>query len=276
MGLYYITYTEGGKRLSSPDFNQGLPAADYCNNMEGYIKDWRKELESDVWKMPLLYHRIWQWLKYTANHKDKYIPMRDGTKLLVRRGQKLTSVRQIAESVGWYERGIFKKPNPKTIQDILDWLVNNGMITIETGNRKYTLITIVNYCIYQTKEDVESNSQYTDDIQSLDINKNDKNDKNDKKVPNDKNDKNEKKVPYAEFVKMTETEYQKLVQQYGETAAKRMVEILDNYKGAKGKTYKNDYRAILNWVVKRYEEEEGGKTCGRPKDLAGKYRSFVS
>ena len=27
-------------------------------------------------------------------------------------------------------------------------------------------------------------------------------------------------------------------------------------KGANGKTYKSDYRAILNWVVKRYQEEQ--------------------
>jgi hypothetical protein len=61
---------------------------------------------------------------------------------------------------------------------------------------------------------------------------------------------------YAEFVRMTEEEYQKLIEQYGEKATKKMIEILDNYKGATGKTYKSDYRAILSWVVKRYQEEE--------------------
>ena len=34
-----------------------------------------------------------------------------------------------------------------------------------------------------------------------------------------------------------------------------MIEILDNYKGAKGKRYKSDYRAILTWVVDRYNED---------------------
>ena len=34
-----------------------------------------------------------------------------------------------------------------------------------------------------------------------------------------------------------------------------MIEILDNYKGSKGKKYRSDYRAILNWVVNRYNEE---------------------
>jgi|GEM_PF-454571 len=147
--------------------------------MEGYIKDWRQELESDVWLMPPLYHRIWQWLKYTANHKDKYIPMHDGSKMLVKRGQKLTSIRSIAEGVGWYERGVFKKPNPKTVQDVLNWLAKNGMITIDTSNRKYTLITIVNYNVYQANNSDKSNSKYTVSIQSLDTNNNVNNDNKD-------------------------------------------------------------------------------------------------
>lgn len=64
------------------------------------------------------------------------------------------------------------------------------------------------------------------------------------------------KKQYAEFVSMREEEYEKLVEQYGEQRTRRMIEILDNYKGSKGKKYADDYRAILNWVVKRLLEEE--------------------
>ena len=63
------------------------------------------------------------------------------------------------------------------------------------------------------------------------------------------------KTKFAEFVSMTNDEYTSLVAKLGEQGAKRCIEILDNYKGANGKTYESDYRAILNWVVKRYEEE---------------------
>jgi hypothetical protein len=69
------------------------------------------------------------------------------------------------------------------------------------------------------------------------------------------------KIKYAEFVQMTEEEYKKLVEKYGEVKTKRMIEVLDNYKGSKGKAYKDDYRAILSWVVDRVDEEyrKGGK-----------------
>jgi len=67
----------------------------------------------------------------------------------------------------------------------------------------------------------------------------------------------EPKTKYAEFVSMTNAEYEALVTKLGdEGRVKRCIEILDNYKGATGKKYKSDYRAILNWVITRLEEEE--------------------
>lgn len=81
-----------------------------------------------------------------------------------------------------------------------------------------------------------------------------------------------KKTQYAEFVKMSESEYDKLVEDHGESAVKRMIEILDNYKGANGKTYKSDYRAICNWVIRRYEEEriKGGSRKSENNDFSSK------
>lgn len=73
------------------------------------------------------------------------------------------------------------------------------------------------------------------------------------------------KVNYAEFVSMTEEEYGKLVAEHGTEKTKRAIEVLDNYKGSKGKTYKSDYRAILSWVIERVNEEfskRGGGNYG--------------
>lgn len=72
------------------------------------------------------------------------------------------------------------------------------------------------------------------------------------------------KTRFAEFVSMTNDEYTSLVAKVGEQGTKRCIEILDNYKGASGKKYSSDYRAILNWVISRYEEErnKGGNFNG--------------
>ena len=63
------------------------------------------------------------------------------------------------------------------------------------------------------------------------------------------------KNAYGEFVTMTDKEYDSLIETVGETGAKRCIEILDNYKGSSGRKYQSDYRAILSWVIARYEEE---------------------
>lgn len=67
--------------------------------------------------------------------------------------------------------------------------------------------------------------------------------------------KSDVKHKYTDTVKMTDTEYGKLVAEYGEDGANRLVELLDNYKAASGRAYRSDYRAILNWVVDKYKEE---------------------
>ena len=66
------------------------------------------------------------------------------------------------------------------------------------------------------------------------------------------------KVKYAEFVCMTEASHEKLLQSYGKSFTETCISELDNYKGAKGKTYKDDYRSILSWVVYRCKEKYPG------------------
>ncbi len=114
----------------------------------GWIKDWRKELHSPVWAVPPIYHRVWTWLKYSVNATESQIPQRDGTTLTVERGSRITSIRQIADGVSWFEHGIKKTPNPKTVNEILNWLEKNEMIVV-TSKVKHTHIRICNWDEYQ-------------------------------------------------------------------------------------------------------------------------------
>ncbi len=159
----------------------------------GWIKLHRRIIKSEIYQMPPLYLRVFERLILEANHSDKEIPYKEkGSsvvgKKLIQRGERLTSIRDICEWVGWYERGRFKKPSTKTILNILNWLENNGMIQIYgvKGNRRETHYKVINYGVYQSTDDEVGNrmenSKETVRKQSGKRNKNDtKNDKNDKK-----------------------------------------------------------------------------------------------
>jgi len=151
----------------------------------GWIKLYRDIVTKDIYLQDPLYARVFERLIIEANHACKLIPYK-GTTKLIKRGEKLTSIRQIAEWVGWYYRGIFKVPNPKTIAKILDWMVLNGLIEIiNRGNSQETHYNVLNYCIYQSVDDIESNAQVTvrGEVkqQCADTNNNVNNDKNEKK-----------------------------------------------------------------------------------------------
>ena len=186
--------------------------------MKGFIKLHRDIVNSDIYQMPPLYLRVFERLLLEANHEDAYIPYRKKGeniigKKLIKRGERLTSIRDIAEWVGWYERRKFKVPNPKTITSILDWLIKNEMLAIvDYGNRKETHYNIVNYSVYQGRESYESNAkvtvgkqlgntQVTVGKQLTDINKN---------VKNDKNVKNKRIKP----IEISEIEIESLVKNY--------------------------------------------------------------
>jgi hypothetical protein len=141
--------------------------------MHGWIKDHRKELHSNIWMMPPLYHRVWQYLKYKVNHKENTIPTKHGI-LHIPEGETITSLRCIAEAVSWYEYGVERIPAAKTIREVLDWLQNEGMITRDS-NRKGTRIKVVNYSIYQGDSNGESNTEETQRKHRGSTNKNDKN-----------------------------------------------------------------------------------------------------
>lgn len=156
----------------------------------GWIKIDRGIVNSKIYTLPPLYWRVFERMILEANHKEKIIPF-NGSTVLVKRGERITSIRQIAGWVAWYEKGILRTPNPKTIKSILRWLENESIKIIKNpinnqthpqSNSQYTHYKIINYDCYQPPGDdesnAESNSQVTAGKQSLDTNKNEKNEKN--------------------------------------------------------------------------------------------------
>ena len=142
----------------------------------------------------------------------------------------------------------FLLPFDSGVLVIKHWKVNNY---IQKDRYKET--------IYKNEKELlstDDNNVYnldTNCIHSIDKNRLDKSsiEKNKVNVPV-KNENKEKH--FAEFVTMTNDEYEKLCVTYSNEFADQCITFLDNYKGANGRKYKSDYRAILNWVVGAVQE----------------------
>jgi len=57
------------------------------------------------------------------------------------------------------------------------------------------------------------------------------------------------KETFLEVIFLRKDEYEKLLKEHGKELTDRAIEIVNNYKMAKGKKYKSDYHAILNWGI---------------------------
>lgn len=137
---------------------------------KGFSKTYRRELESDIWKMPPIYQRVFFFLRLKVKYKAELFPTRKKCGIWLNPGQWLTSIDQVANGVSWYEWGKEKIPNKKVIKDVLMWLESNGMIVVES-NAYGTYIELINWGIYNDigfekvtiggKEKVTSDDQQT-------------------------------------------------------------------------------------------------------------------
>lgn len=144
----------------------------------GYIKLHRQIQECWIWDgdEPFSKGQAWVDLLLLVNHADKKTSF-NGQIITIKRGQRLTSIRKLAERWKW---------SRKKVSNFLDLLESDEMITQERAT-KATLITIVNYSVYQysegderaTKEPLKSHSRATKEPVG-NTNNNEKNVNNDK------------------------------------------------------------------------------------------------
>ena len=66
---------------------------------------------------------------------------------------------------------------------------------------------------------------------------------------------NEAKIAFLDCVHLAPAQHQELLKTFGETKTAELIQILNDYKASKGKTYKSDYHAIKSWVLKKYDED---------------------
>ena len=62
------------------------------------------------------------------------------------------------------------------------------------------------------------------------------------------------KDKYGDAVMLSQDEYEKLTERFGEDPVKKAIEILDQYVMSKGKKYSSHYHTILGWPIKQATE----------------------
>ena len=108
---------------------------------QGYIRLHRKIQDCWVWDDKFSRGQAWVDLILLANHKEKKFPF-DNEIITIERGQYLTSMRKLSERWKWHRN---------TVKGFLQLLEKDQMIKLKVAT-SYTLITIINYDIYQYNE----------------------------------------------------------------------------------------------------------------------------
>jgi hypothetical protein len=124
--------------------------------MPGWTKLHASITESELYRKSPLYARVFEYLVIKAGHDAITIPWCAADGIWGRReianGAVLTTLRSIAEGVAWIERGRMVKPSAKTIRDIVQWLETNGYVSLQSSDRKNTLVTILQYDSFGAEE----------------------------------------------------------------------------------------------------------------------------
>jgi len=210
----------------------------------------RQTIDSDIfYNKPDKWFKIWFYLINEVNHKDNK---------QFNRGSCFTKYEWIMEKT---------KATKNEVDHCIRWLKSATMITTLKATRGF-IINVLNYNGYQSLENYKSDtkSDSKSDLKAKQkrnksetkatlLNKNDKNDNNDNNV----------KKEYMDKVFLTEDEYKKLVDKFGENLTKDKIEELSLYMKSQGleKKYKDHYATILTW------DRKNNKTINKPTKFMG-------
>jgi len=241
-------------------------------------KGWTKfhRIQFSHWvseKKPWCDGYAWTCLYNMANHKPGKVNFRNEY-IPVVRGQFVTSKLKLENTFGWTRR---------RLDNFLKALENDDMITYRTTNR-YTVITIINYEIYQSdgkQDDIQNDKQVTNRLQT-----GDKQVSTNKNVNNDNNVNNEKKkekidsanrtILYEQIINYLNTEADKSYEPTTPLTIK-----LINARLKEGYSL-DDFKRVIDIKVEEWKGKysKDGKNWGdylRPQTLfSNKFESYLN
>ena len=112
--------------------------------MEGWIKLYRKIINSKIWEKPHLWRNLWVWIILMASHQDGITP----------RGTFITTWQEMQRQMSYKQGYITKKPSIKSLQRIAARLDEWSMIVL-TRVPNGIMIKVLNYGKYQGSENHE-------------------------------------------------------------------------------------------------------------------------
>jgi hypothetical protein len=163
-----------------------------------------------------------------ANHKD-----REWQGITIERGSFVTSYQHLALDLGI---------TVSQVRTSIDKLKMTGEIA-HKSHTKYGIITVNKYDDYQDNRSQDS-KQIANKSQS-----------NRNKQQGNKETMKQDIKEYGESVRMTETEYGKLVERFGKALSDKYIEKVDLYIQSTGKKYKSHYSTVISWLNKDIDND---------------------
>lgn len=234
--------------------------------MEGYIKLYRKLMDSPVWSDPH-YLKIWMYCLMKASHKKREALV--GNQVIsLEPGQFITGRNSLANDLN-------KDMKPKQKQSEISWwrYLNNlakwEMLNIKKTN-KYSVISILNWCEYQQENDKSSFERTQNEFLEKEPKLNNKNNStyidnnevdsvsnygyeqqmNNKRTTNEQQLNTNKNVKNVKNVKNDKNKYSAEFEEFWNVYP-RKIDKAKAFKSFKAKRKKNSKEDIVNGV-KRY------------------------
>lgn len=197
----------------------------------GYIKLHRK-LTKWRWYHDANTIRVFLHLLLTANYERGSFEDRT-----VERGQRITSVSKLSQEL---------KISVRSIRTALNHLKSTNELTIETTS-KYTIITVNNYNEYQQVTNELTNDRQTSDKRLTNDRQQRKKDKESNKKKNARREGALNAHGTFLNVYLSDFELADLRERYPEHYETK-IERLSRYLESTGKTYRNHYSTLLEWL----------------------------
>ena len=208
----------------------------------GFIKLHRKLTKWRWYHDPNTF-RVFIHLLLTANYEKGSFENR-----IVDRGQRITSVSKLSQEL---------KISIRSVRTALNHLKTTNEVTIETTT-KYTIITVNNYNEYQQVANELTNDRQTSDKRLTNDRQQRKKDKESNKKKNARREGTLTAHGSFSNVFLSTSELSDLKTRYPQHYEAK-IERLSRYLESTGKTYRNHYSTLLDWLEEDTPQEQPGE-----------------